>query len=376
MSKPLIRKASQKPAYKALNIKKVNESLLNFWLPYLQRSLEFNITLNDDYTLKIVPFYGIIFNEYDVSGQSFFIDIDFGSAEPVTISISRSLISIILGHYLDPLLPEHFDDKFVCLMLEMILTDILNNIKEKTGISVKFMPFSGAKGNFKSQWRIYVNDDSMPHSVLAAGKEEIVKDFLDKVFSQTHKKKTLEPAVALTVFSVMRKISIQKLQNLKLGEIIILMTKRHPINQPLVLIGNAIILHTQLDGMALQLTQNPSMIHDVEELKMTVQNDDINAIAEAENPSYDDQHEQEQKPPQSELDVALNDYKVTVMFELNRLEMPAKALSQLTQGSVINLQKEITEDIFLTVSGRTIAVGEVVQVGQNFGVLIKEVFNG
>ena len=39
-----------------------------------------------------------------------------------------------------------------------------------------------------------------------------------------------------------------------------------------------------------------------------------------------------------------------------------------------NIKGEITEDIFLTVSGRTIAVGEVVQVGRNFGVLIKEIF--
>ena len=105
------------------------------------------------------------------------------------------------------------------------------------------------------------------------------------------------------------------------------------------------------------------MIQDVEELKMTIQDDDINALQEFDN-------------SESALDTAINDYKVTVTFEISRLEIPVHTLSQLTQGSVLNLQKPVTDDIFLTVSGRTIAVGEVVQVGRNFGVLIKEVFNG
>ena len=123
--------------------------------------------------------------------------------------------------------------------------------------------------------------------------------------------------------------------------------------------------------MELHITQEPSLIYDVEELKMTIHDDDVNALPEVET---DDYSEEESDDEGGELKTALNDYKVTVTFELNRLEVPVHILSQLSEGSVINLQKQITEDVFLTVSGRTIAVGEVVQVGRNFGVLIKEVF--
>jgi flagellar motor switch/type III secretory pathway protein FliN len=170
--------------------------------------------------------------------------------------------------------------------------------------------------------------------------------------------------LTLTIVSFVRKIAISKLKNLKLGEIIIVMTKRHPINQPLVLIGNTITLHTRFNQDTLELLDNPTLSHYVKEINMVNQNDDINAI------------QPNQEESSNEFDLALNDYKVSVLFELNRLDMPVKDISKLSQGSIINLQKPITEDIFLTVSGRTIAIGEVVQIGQNFGVLIKEVLNG
>lgn len=393
---------------KPLNLRTINETMLDFWHPYLNVDLEFNVTISESVQLKIEPYFGLIFNEYDIAGQSYFLDLDFGGQENVTVSVPRALIGIILGGYLDPLLPEHFDDLFVCSMLEMILVDLLAHIKETTGIDVHFLPFSGAKGNFRSQWRIYVNDQKIIYPILIVGANHVVKGLLDQLFVKAIPKPTYQPVMELKIFSMMRKMSVSQLRSLKLGEIIILMTKRHPINEPLVIIGNKIILHTVLKGMALHLTQDPSLIQDVEELHMTVQDNDIDAVsgdndAPPSNEGVDTDSSSEntassppppEKPkampqsqgskgdkdkmpvPESELDAALNDYKVTVTFELGRLETPASILSKMTKGSVLNLQKEITEDIFLTVSGRTIAIGEVVQVGRNFGVLIKEVFNG
>ncbi len=359
------------PYNKFLSLKKIDEALLEFWSSYIQKSLFFNIALNENLNFKIEPYYGVIFYENDIIGQPYFIDLDFGSSQPVVLSIPRSLLSLILGSYLDPLLPEHFDDNFVCDILTMICIDVITHIKEKTGITIKFQPFSGTKGQFQSQWRLYAEGNPIFYPILITGEQAIIDDLLKRLFVYAVDKPKINPYVELKIISMVRKISIARLRNLKLGEIIILMTKRHPINEPLVLIGNKIVLHTVLKDMALHLIRDPSIIYDVEELKMTINDDDIDALPEEHSEAY---HNDAEMDSDNELDLALNDYKITVTFELNRLEMPAKIVSQFSQGSIINLQKQITEDIFITVSGRTIAIGEVVQVGRNFGILIKEVF--
>ncbi len=355
----------QSPAssYKPPELRKIDEAVLAFWLPYMQRSLAFDIDLNDTMHFKIEPYYGVVFNEYDIVGQSYFLDLDFGSDETVSLSLPRALLNLILSRYLDPLLPEHFDDSFVCSVLEMICVDVLGAIKSSTGIAVSFRAFSGVKGKFKSQWRLYLNDNPIFYPILCIANQPIIEDLLKRLFIDALYKPTMQPTAELKIVSAIRKISLKKLQDLRLGEIIVLMTKRHPVNEPLGLIGNKIVLHTRLQDMELYLTREPSMIHDVEELKMTMQDDDINALPEFDNSD-------------NALEAAINDYKVTVTFEISRLEIPVNTISQLTAGSILNLQKPITDDIFLTVSGRTIAIGEVVQIGRNFGVLIKEVFNG
>lgn len=358
--------------YTPLKLKQVNQDLFEFFSPYIKCDADFYITISDSLYFRIEPHYGLIFNQHDVIGQSYIIDIEFSSEEPITLAIPQSLINLILGNYLDPLLPEHFESDFVCSILEMIFADFISTLKENTGIILHFKQQKNSNPNFQTQWRVYVNDDNtIYYPILMSGNKNIIKDLLDRIFASMSFKPTLKPLAEIKVISFLRRISLKHLYNLKLGEIIIVMTKRHPINEPLVFIGNKIVLHTVLKEMELHITQEPSLIYDVEELKMTIHDDDVNALPEVET---DDYSEEESDDEGGELKTALNDYKVTVTFELNRLEVPVHILSQLSEGSVINLQKQITEDVFLTVSGRTIAVGEVVQVGRNFGVLIKEVF--
>jgi flagellar motor switch/type III secretory pathway protein FliN len=234
----------------------------------------------------------------------------------------------------------------------------------------RFRAFSGVMGGFKSAWRVYINDNKDFYPVLIMGKQEIIHDLLRHVFAKAKLKPAIRTSLPLKVICVARKISTRQLRRLRLGELIILMTKRHPINEPLVIIGDTIVCHTILNGMELHLIKDPSLLKDVEELNMTIHDDDINALSQRQSEEFNADETQ----ANSALVNAMNDYKVTVTFELNRLDMATHLIEQLREGSVINLQKEITEDIFLTVSGRTIAVGEVVQVGRNFGVLIKEIF--
>jgi|GEM_PF-4304654 len=361
-------------------LRRVSESLLQFWLPYLQRNIDFNIAVNERINCHVKPYYGLIFHHYDPHGEPFLLDVHFNQDEPITLSITKPLITLILEVFLDPLLPEHFDGVFVCSILEIILVDLLEAIRKKTGITIQLKPYTKAYGNFKSQWRVYVNDNKNLYSVIAIGQKKIIKAFLELLFNDATEKKHFVPMVPLTVISFIRQMHIQALQNLKLGEIIVIISKRHPVQQPLVMAANDIILYTQLNDMTLQLTQNPSIITDVEEINMTITEDEIppESDSQEEPVTHHDDYQSSQALPEADsaLNAAVNDYKVNVLFELNRLEVPAKTLSDLTEGSVINLQKPITEEIFLTVAGRTIATGEVVQIGQNFGVLIKELFNG
>jgi flagellar motor switch/type III secretory pathway protein FliN len=254
------------------------------------------------------------------------------------------------------------------------LVDTLTAIKQKTGIMPKFHSFAGIKGDFKSFWRLYVNDDKdISYPLIIGGEQRIVDDLLKKLFAKSAYQKSASPLIPLKIVSVVRKMRLSQLKSLKIGEIIILLTKRHPINEPLVIISDKIVCHTTLDDMELHLTQDPRLLEDTEELKMTIDDDDIDAIPENQSEEFDDNPHDNDDDGHHSINTALNDLKVTVTFELNRMELSTQAISHLREGSVLNLQKQITEDIYLTVSGRTIAVGEVVQVGRNFGVLIKEI---
>lgn len=74
----------------------------------------------------------------------------------------------------------------------------------------------------------------------------------------------------------------------------------------------------------------------------------------------------------SNLDMVL-DVPVTVSVELGSTQLPMREVLELTEGSVIQLDKEADAPVELFVNSRLIARGEVVVVEDRFGIKITEI---
>lgn len=69
----------------------------------------------------------------------------------------------------------------------------------------------------------------------------------------------------------------------------------------------------------------------------------------------------------------VKDVKMNVTVELGRTNLPLKEVLQLGEASIIKLDRLAGESIDLLVNGRLIAKGEVVVIGNNFGIKVTQV---
>lgn len=74
------------------------------------------------------------------------------------------------------------------------------------------------------------------------------------------------------------------------------------------------------------------------------------------------------------LDVIL-DVPVTLAMEIGRTRVPIRNLLQLTQGSVVELDRLAGEPLDVTVNGTLIAHGEVVVVNERYGIRFTDVIS-
>lgn len=72
------------------------------------------------------------------------------------------------------------------------------------------------------------------------------------------------------------------------------------------------------------------------------------------------------------LDVIL-DVPVTLSLEVGRARLPIRNLLQLNQGSVVELERAVSETFDVFVNGTLIAHGEVVVVNDRFGIRLTDV---
>ena len=71
----------------------------------------------------------------------------------------------------------------------------------------------------------------------------------------------------------------------------------------------------------------------------------------------------------------LMEVPVTLSVEIGTNKMPIKELVSLNQGSIIDLDRDLTEPMSLLVNGTLIARGEVVVVGKRFGLRIVDILS-
>ena len=80
--------------------------------------------------------------------------------------------------------------------------------------------------------------------------------------------------------------------------------------------------------------------------------------------------------PRSEVNIeAILDVPVTLSMEVGRVRIPIRNLLQLTQGSVVELERGADEPLDVFVNGTLIAHGEVVVVNDKFGVRLSDVLS-
>ncbi len=72
------------------------------------------------------------------------------------------------------------------------------------------------------------------------------------------------------------------------------------------------------------------------------------------------------------LNVVL-DIPVTISMEIGRARIPIRELLQLSQGSVVELERLAGEPLDIMVNGMLIAHGEVVVVNERFGIRFTDV---
>jgi len=100
----------------------------------------------------------------------------------------------------------------------------------------------------------------------------------------------------------------------------------------------------------------------------------MNANAEAVQAAEFDEMQDEGQPVSGDvnLDVIL-DVPVTLSMEVGRTRVPIRNLLQLTQGSVVELDRAAGEPLDVFVNGTLIAHGEVVVVNERFGIRLTDV---
>ena len=74
------------------------------------------------------------------------------------------------------------------------------------------------------------------------------------------------------------------------------------------------------------------------------------------------------------IDVIL-DVPVTLSLEVGRTRLPIRSLLQLSQGSVVELERAAGESLDVFVNGTLVAHGEVVVVNEKFGIRLTEVIS-
>ncbi|WP_420429589.1 flagellar motor switch protein FliN [Algiphilus sp.] len=96
----------------------------------------------------------------------------------------------------------------------------------------------------------------------------------------------------------------------------------------------------------------------------------------AEPAQFDALHDHSKKANADGSDVNLDvilDVGVTLSMEVGRVKIPIRNLLQLSQGSVVELDRLAGEPLDVFVNGTLIAHGEVVMVNEKFGIRLTDV---
>jgi flagellar motor switch protein FliN/FliY len=103
----------------------------------------------------------------------------------------------------------------------------------------------------------------------------------------------------------------------------------------------------------------------MEKTNTTDLNDQVNALQEGEEVNQEEQYD---------IDLIL-DIPLDVSVELGRVKMLVNDLLQLGQGSIIELNKAVSEPLEIYISNKLVARGEVVVMEEQFGIRVTDIIS-
>ena len=80
--------------------------------------------------------------------------------------------------------------------------------------------------------------------------------------------------------------------------------------------------------------------------------------------------------PLSQTPEYLLEVRLTVSAEIGRVQMPVRQVMLLGPGALIELQRSASEPVDILANGHCIARGEIVVIGEHFGVRVTELGTG
>lgn len=118
----------------------------------------------------------------------------------------------------------------------------------------------------------------------------------------------------------------------------------------------------------------------IDESTEQIPNEDENVISDEDNKAEKVEFHEFDDVDKTEIDSSnnldmLKDVNVEVSVELGRITMPLGDVLNLSKGSVVELENLAGEQINVLVNGLNIAMGEVVVIGEHFGVRISKLIS-
>lgn len=342
------------PAYRT-----VFPQMLEQYRPYLGKNLIGQFSVSE----QIFSYYfnsDIIFNAYKHIHDPLWIQVLANQEAYLYIECPAAWVSIILHRFITPLSLKDLKNEMIVNAFEIACAPLIETIEQQYGLSIHLQPLTRRdvlEGKIPTQFTMIHQETHVEYPVNLYGQSDIVKGMMDHVFQGAADRPALSVSVDCKILSAVRQLPIGKIEQLQRGEIIIIMGARHLVEQPILIIEDRLALYGQLEGHAIQLTSSAQLKEQIQELIMN----------DGDNPELMAASEEDQNM------ASMADMRVPVSFELGRMDLPVSMLSKLKEGEVIDLQKPINENITMFANGKAVALGEVIQVGQNFGILVKDI---
>lgn len=341
------------PAYR-----KTEPEIVTFYKPYMAKTYTGHCILSEH------PFSyhfnrNVIFNAPETIQDSFFIHILSHQNSYLWIEAPKEMIAMILHPFITPLSLQDLHPKMIVNALEIVCASHIEILEKEYGMSISFDPIENTEdinAVHKTQYIFSHEQNNTQYPVNIWGSADNIHDILDKLFAFAQPTPSLRCHIQCQIIAAIKQFPQKKINQLQRGEIIIMIGERHILQQPLLIIEDKLVVYGQVDNNKITLTSSAHLKENIQEITMN----------EGDTPDLD-------PIPEEEKTAAMADMRVPVSFELGRLDLPIATLSKLQQGEIIELQKPITENITIIANGKTVALGEVIQIGQNFGVLIKDI---